>query len=79
VDASRGIWLDPSGQPYQAPPGQDDIVARAVLTGAVAFLLEIGLLYLVYAVARLGLDRRRVAAWDSDWAEAEARWCGPKR
>jgi hypothetical protein len=68
------IWLTPSGQP--APPPADltvmvlySLVAATMVTAITAMALLI-----LYRLCRLALDRRRLAAWESDWDRTGPRW-----
>ena len=68
------IWLDRSGQPVAAPSGQVTMIVNALAVGAaVAGGAGIALL-ISYALCRLALDRRRLAAWESAWSLTGPRW-----
>jgi hypothetical protein len=72
--ARISIWLNRSGQPAAPPAGQAVMVLYALVAGAmVAGLAGLALL-LVYALCRLVLDRRRLAAWESAWDRTGPRW-----
>ncbi len=68
------VWLTDSGQP-QAPPvgaaqamfGSAVLAIGAVCCAAIALLI-------CYWLGRLALDRRRMAAWASDWSLTGPRW-----
>lgn len=68
------VWLTRSGVPVPAPPGSAAVLLTAVVIGTA----EAGgagiLLCVCYLVCRLVLDRRRLAAWESDWALTGPRW-----
>jgi hypothetical protein len=68
------VWTNASGA-LTSPPsqaGQASGLAGETAAGAVA---GIGILYLCGAtVIRQVLDRRRMAAWDADWALTEPMW-----
>lgn len=68
------VWLTDSGQP-QAPPvgtaqamfGSAVLAIGAVCCAAIALLV-------CYWLGRLALDRRRMAAWASEWSLTGPRW-----
>jgi hypothetical protein len=68
------VWLDPAGKLTVPPldPGQVAGQADLASTGAIA---SIALLYLCEAVVvRQVLNRRRMAAWDAEWAVTGPAW-----
>ena len=68
------VWLDRSGQPVASPGGQVAMIFNALaLDAAVAGGAGIALL-ICYALCRLALDRRRLAAWESAWSLTGPRW-----
>lgn len=68
------VWLDRYGQPAVPPPGQTLMIFYALLAAiSAAAGAAVGLLIL-YALCRLALDRRRLAAWESAWALTGPRW-----
>ena len=70
------IWLDRSGQPVAPPSGQVTMIVNALAVGAaVAGGAGIALL-ISYALCRLALDRRRLAAWDARWKATGPQWTG---
>ena len=72
--ARISVWLNRSGQPAAPPAGQAVMVLYALVAGAmVAGLAGLALL-LVYALCRLVLDRRRLAAWESAWDRTGPSW-----
>jgi len=68
------VWLTESGQPGDPPVGAAQslfcsvVVAIGAVCGAVIVLL------LCYGLGRLALDRRRLAAWASEWSLTGPRW-----
>ena len=68
------VWLTGSGEPA-APPGTQ---AGRVFTAALLTMDVIGVaaavLFIFYRLCRRALDRRRLAAWESDWALTGPRW-----
>ncbi|MDF5754278.1 hypothetical protein [Spongiactinospora sp. TRM90649] len=69
--AAVQVWLDPAGNPVTDPPDRTRSAARAVAAGAGVPIGTAGVLLLVYAAARLELDRRRSAAWARSWEIAQ--------
>jgi hypothetical protein len=68
------VWLDRSGQPVASPGGQVAMIVNALAAGsAVAGGAGVALL-ISYALCRLALDRRRLAAWESAWSLTGPRW-----
>ena len=68
------VWLDRSGQPVAPPGGGAAMIVNALAAGAaVAGGAGIALL-ISYALCRLALDRRRLAAWESAWSLTGPRW-----
>jgi len=68
------VWLDRSGQPAASPGGQVAMIVNALAVGsAVAGGAGVALL-ISYALSRLVLDRRRLAAWESAWSLTGPRW-----
>ena len=68
------VWLNRSGQPAAPPADQAAMIIYALAAGAaVAGLAGLALLS-VYALCRLALDRRRLAAWESAWDRTGPRW-----
>jgi hypothetical protein len=68
------VWLTRSGQPAVPPTGQIIMITYALVAGlAIAAIAGMALL-ICYAVSRLVLDRRRLAAWESAWNLTGPRW-----
>jgi hypothetical protein len=68
------VWLDRSGQPASPPADQTVIIIYSLVAGfMVAGLAGLALLG-VYALCRVVLDRRRLAAWESAWDRTGPRW-----
>jgi hypothetical protein len=68
------VWLDRSGQPVASAGGQVAMIVNALgLAATVAGGAGIALL-ISYALCRLALDRRRLAAWESAWSLTGPRW-----
>jgi hypothetical protein len=68
------VWLTGSGEPKAPPSGPWEV-------GFVSVMIAIGaagcsgiVLIICYWLCRLALDRRRLAAWTSEWSAAGPRW-----
>ena len=68
------VWLDRSGQPAAPPGGQVAMIVDALAVGAAAAGGAVAALLICYALCRLALDRRRLAAWESAWSLTGPRW-----
>jgi hypothetical protein len=68
------IWVTPAGELTGPPLSPDQLSLRVMVAtgltpaGLAAALLGLG------CVVRWVLNRRRLAAWESDWARFEPRW-----
>jgi hypothetical protein len=68
------VWLGRSGQPVAPPGGQIAMIVNALALAA-AVVGGAGMMLLIsYALCRLALDRRRLAAWESAWSLTGPRW-----
>jgi len=72
--ARISVWLNRSGQPAAPPADQAVMITYALVTGIVVAALAGLALVLVYALCRLALDRRRLAAWESAWDRTGPSW-----
>jgi hypothetical protein len=72
--ARISVWLNRSGHPAAPPAGQAIMIIYALVVGAVVAGLAGLAVLLVYALCRLVLDRRRLAAWESAWDRTGPRW-----
>jgi hypothetical protein len=68
------VWLDRSGQPVAPPGSRVAMVLNALAKGAAAAGGAGLALLICYALCRLALDRRRLAAWESAWSLTGPRW-----
>jgi hypothetical protein len=68
------VWLDRSGQPAAPPAGDVAMIVNALAVGAAAAGGAGIALVMSYALCRLALDRRRLAAWESAWSLTGPRW-----
>jgi hypothetical protein len=68
------VWTDASGA-LTSPPSQPGQASGLAGETAAVVVAGIGVLDLGgAAIIRQVLDRRRMAAWDADWAVTEPRW-----
>jgi hypothetical protein len=72
--ARISVWLNRSDQPAAPPADQAAMIIYALGAGAVVAGLSGLALLSVYALCRLALDRRRLAAWESAWDRTGPRW-----
>jgi len=72
------VWLTGSGQPVPPPPGSTEVMFTAIVIGISATCGAGTVLIGGYGLARLLLDRRRLAAWESAWELTGPRWT-PRR
>lgn len=72
--ATVPVWLDETGHPVDPPLTEDQAYWRGVITMIVLLIGTFVLLAIGYRVARLLLDRRRLAEWEADWLVVEPRW-----
>jgi hypothetical protein len=68
------VWLTGSGQPESRPPGPlAALFASIVITVGIVLGVAIAA-FVCYWLCRLALDRRRLAAWASEWSMTGPRW-----
>jgi hypothetical protein len=72
------VWLTGTGQPVPPPPGSAEVMFTAIVIGFSAVCGAGTVLIGGYGLARLLLDRRRLAAWESAWELTGPRWT-PRR
>jgi hypothetical protein len=68
------LWTDDFGNPAVPPETAAELRMQAVVVG---LLVAVGWLLVViagYTVVRWRLDRRRLAQWELEWAQAHSRW-----
>jgi hypothetical protein len=68
------VWLTRSGQPEEPPSGPWEAGLASVMLAIGAACCGGIVLFLCYRLCRLALDRRRLAAWASEWSVAGPRW-----
>lgn len=72
------VWLTGTGQPVPPPPGPAEVMFTAIVIGISATSGAGTVLIGGYWLARLLLDRRRLAAWESAWELTGPLWT-PRR
>jgi hypothetical protein len=72
------VWLTGNGQPVPPPPGPAEVIFTAIVIGISAASGAGTVLIGGYGLARLLLDRRRLAAWESAWELTGPQWT-PRR
>jgi hypothetical protein len=73
------VWLTGSGQPEVPPVGVAESMFSAVVMAIGAVCAATIALLICYWLARLALDRRRLAKWASDWSLTGPRWTTRRR
>jgi hypothetical protein len=68
------VWLTESGQPEAPPVSATAAVFNSVALTFGAVLGAAIVLLICYWLGRLALDRRRLAAWASEWSLTGPRW-----
>jgi hypothetical protein len=68
------VWVNASGRLTGPPLRHDQVTGQAALAALLA-VLAAGMLALCAGLVAHGvLERRRIAAWDSDWRMTEPKW-----
>ena len=75
---STRIWVDRAGRLTGPPLNRDQVTGRVQLAAGVAVGGLAVLLITTAWLARRGIDRRRMAAWEADWLANGPRW-SPRR
>jgi len=68
------VWLNAAGQPEAPPAGPLGLAVASVVIAIGAACCAGIVLIICYWLCRLVLDRRRLAAWASEWSAAGPRW-----
>ncbi len=68
------IWLDGSGNIVAAPRSRSDSAAFGAAAGIFTVLGSWLLMWGLFGLARLPLDRRRSRDWDAEWDAVAPRW-----
>ena len=80
VGARKGstvrTWIDPSGAITDPPLGHRVVVGDVWLAVMATCLLSWLLLLAAGVLARRGLDRRRLRAWEAEWRASGPLWSG---
>ena len=71
------VWVTRSGDPV-VPLDQAAMILIALLVPLWGTVGAAFVLILSYWLCRRALDRRRLAAWESDWALVGPRWTSPR-
>ncbi len=68
------VWLTASGQPQEPPatPAEAGLSALVLAVGALCGFAVV--LFIGYWLCRLAIDRRRLAAWGSEWTITGPKW-----
>ncbi|MCF2528930.1 hypothetical protein LZ495_17125 [Yinghuangia sp. KLBMP8922] len=68
------IWLDPAGNPTEAPKQHDRVVLDAVGAGVLTLLAGFGVLLVFYAAEHTAFTRSRMGAWAREWEAVAPVW-----
>ncbi len=68
------VWLTSSGEPESQPPGPLGALVASIVIAAGIVAGAVIVLFLCYWLCRLVLDRRRLAAWASEWSMTGPKW-----
>ena len=68
------VWLTGSGEPRDPPSGPWEVGFASAMVAVGAACCGGIVLLVCYWLCRLALDRRRLAAWASEWSVAGPRW-----
>ncbi|MFF7250143.1 hypothetical protein ACFZBU_40415 [Embleya sp. NPDC008237] len=70
------IWPDTAGRPTTPPPTHDVIVVDEITAGMLTLSGTLMVTAGAFGPERLLVVRRRVRAWERDWAAVEPGWSG---
>jgi hypothetical protein len=68
------VWLTDTGRPEAPPPAAAGSMFNSVVFAIGAVIGTAIVLLICYWLGRLALDRRRLAAWASEWSLTGPRW-----
>jgi hypothetical protein len=78
ADAPAGstvmVWVTQTGQVTDSPLAHSQVTGRANLARGLAIAVLAVTLIVAGLAGRWVLNRRRLAAWDTDWLATEPRW-----
>jgi hypothetical protein len=72
------VWTNQAGQLSDSPLQHSQVTGRADMARVLAVAALAVTLIMLGLAGRWALDRRRLAAWDTDWLATEPRW-SPRR
>lgn len=76
ADSTVLVWTDRSGRLTGAPAGATDVAGLEFLAAVAALAVPALVLLPVWMIAIGILNRRRLAAWEADWAATGPQWTG---
>jgi hypothetical protein len=74
VGQTVGVWVDAAGTLVDPPPSRGVVLADQATAVAVAVAVLGIVLFGLACAGRWALDRRRLAAWEAEWADVGPRW-----
>ncbi|MHB1873754.1 MAG: Rv1733c family protein [Streptosporangiaceae bacterium] len=72
------VWTDGSGRLTGPPLQRAQADSAAVLDAVIAVTVLAAVLLSIGVLARLALDRRRLAAWEAGWRATGPQWTSPR-
>lgn len=72
--ATVRVWITSDGQLTEPPLRDSQVAGTAGFAGALGVIALAVLLVITGSLARRGLDKRRIAAWDAEWKTTGPRW-----
>jgi hypothetical protein len=75
--APVSIWLDEHGNPTDEPITHDQAAFAGVGMALGLWVFATAGLYGLYLLVRFGLNQRRFATWEREWARVERDWNHP--
>lgn len=68
------LWVDARGKPSATAPQSGQPATAAVMTGLLGAGLTVTVTVLLYLLALVPVERRRLAEWQSEWSVVEPGW-----
>jgi hypothetical protein len=77
ADVPKGtipLWIDARGTPSASPPNAGRPYTAAAMTGVLGSGLVVTTVVLLYLLAMVPIERRRLAEWQREWTLVEPGW-----
>ncbi|HEX6444086.1 MAG TPA: hypothetical protein VF053_03285 [Streptosporangiales bacterium] len=72
--ATMPLWIDARGRPSTSPPNAGQPATAAAMTGVLGAGLTVTTAALLYLLAMVPIERRRLAEWQREWTVVEPGW-----